>query len=149
MQHSRTSRQLVGVLVATLLAAVLATAAESSTRTARDTLRDDAITVGSFDFAESGLLAEIYSQALEGAGFRVRRAFDLGPREFVAPALASGLVELVPEYAGTAVRFLSLGAATPRADIDETHDALVRALDGRATSPRWRRRPRRTPTPSS
>ena len=134
MQHSRTSRQLVGVLVATLLAAVLATAAESSTRTARDTLRDDAITVGSFDFAESELLAEIYSQALEGGGFRVRRAFDLGPREVVAPALASGLLELVPEYAGTALRFSSVGAVTPRADIDETHDALVRALRGRAAT---------------
>jgi osmoprotectant transport system substrate-binding protein len=76
------------------------------------TLRDDAVTVGSFDFAESELLAEIYSQALEAGGIRVHRALDLGPRELVVPALARGLVELVPEYSGTALQFLSLGQAS-------------------------------------
>ena len=87
-----------------------------TTRRQSNALDDDAITVGSFNFAESDLLAEIYSQALERGGYHVRRAFDLGPREFVAPALARGLVELVPEYAGTALQFSSLGAADlPRA----------------------------------
>ena len=52
---------------------------------------DDTITVGSFDFDESALLAEVYSQALEARDFRVQRALKLGPREFVAPALAKGL----------------------------------------------------------
>ena len=33
-----------------------------------------------------------------------------GPREFVGPALSAGLVEFVPEYAGTASEFYSLGA---------------------------------------
>ena len=46
-------------------------------------LGDDAITVGSYDFPESELLAEIYAQALERAGFTVERDFDLGPRELV------------------------------------------------------------------
>ena len=69
-------------------------------------LDDDAITVGSFDFAESVVVAEVYSQGLEAAGFKVNRAFSLGPREFVGPALRSGLVEFVPEYAGTAVGVL-------------------------------------------
>ncbi len=91
-------------------------------------LADDAITVGSFDFAESVALAEVYSQGLEAAGFPVVRAFSLGPREFVAPALAVGLVELVPEYAGTAAEFHSLGAAEPSDDVVATHDALVRAV---------------------
>ncbi|MFN2506903.1 MAG: glycine betaine ABC transporter substrate-binding protein, partial [Acidimicrobiales bacterium] len=68
--------------------------------------KDGTVTVGSFDFAESRLLAELYSQALEAGGFDVRRAFNLGPREFVAPALARGLIDVVPEYAGTAVQFL-------------------------------------------
>jgi osmoprotectant transport system substrate-binding protein len=91
-------------------------------------LRDDVITVGSFNFAESELLAEIYSQALEGGGFHVRRTFGLGPREFVAPALSRGLVELVPEYAGTALQFLSLGRVSATSNVATTHDALVRAL---------------------
>ena len=95
---------------------------------ATNALGDDAITVGSFDFAESRVLAEIYSQALEGGGYQVKRAFDLGPREFVAPALSRGLVELVPEYAGTALRFDSLGKQSPSANIALTHDRLVSAL---------------------
>ncbi len=103
----------------------------SADRPSSSALQDDAITVGSFDFAESELLAEIYSQVLEGGGYHVRRALDLGPREFVAPALASGLVELVPEYAGTALQFFSVGSETPGPDAARTHEALVRTLAGR------------------
>src|SRR5205823_11865785 len=44
-------------------------------------LGDDAITVASFDFPESEVLAEIYSEALESKGFRVIRQFDIGTRE--------------------------------------------------------------------
>jgi osmoprotectant transport system substrate-binding protein len=98
---------------------------------APDALHDDAITVGSFDFAESELLAQLYGQALERHGYDVRWALDLGSREFVAPALAAGLVELVPEYEGTAVGFLSLGRTAPGADAGQTHEALVHTLQGR------------------
>jgi len=91
-------------------------------------LGDNAITVGSFDFAESELLAELYSQALERGGLKVKRAFALGPREFVGPALARGLVELVPEYAGTALLFFSANAAKPASDARQTHEALVKTL---------------------
>ena len=87
-----------------------------------------AITVGSFDFAENELLAELYSQALEGAGYDVRRVFNIGPREFVGPALARGLLDLVPEYAGTALRFLSLGSVQPAPDVAATHAELARTL---------------------
>ena len=112
-----------------LLVPVGASTAGAATRASSANLHDKVVTVGSFDFAESRLLAEVYSQALEGGRIRVRRAFGLGPREFVAPALAGGLVEFVPEYAGTALRFLSLGAVTPGVDVDETHAALLRALE--------------------
>ena len=93
-------------------------------------LDDDAITVGSFDFAESVVVAEVYSQGLEAAGYKVNRAFSLGPREFVGPALQSGLVEFVPEYAGTASEFYSIGAAEPSDDVALTHEQLVQAVDG-------------------
>ena len=95
-----------------------------------DASRDDAVTVASFDFAESELLAEVYSQTLEGGGYEVERAFGLGPRELVAPALADGLVELVPEYAGTALQFVSLGTEAPARDAPTTHAALVDRLEG-------------------
>ena len=80
----------------------------------------------------------MYSQALEEAGYRVERQFALGPREFVGPALEAGLIELVPEYAGTALEFLSLGdsdgderrrgdARGPRAVALEDADVLALA----------------------
>ncbi len=91
-------------------------------------LGDDAITVGSYDFPESELLAEIYAQALERAGFTVERDFDLGPRELVMPAMQRGLVELVPEYQGSALEFLG---GVPSADASATQTALVAALAAR------------------
>ena len=100
------ARRPTGVTFAAALVAVVAvlTACGSSGSGAPrvSPLGNDAITVGSFDFAESVVVAEVYSQGLEAAGYKVDRAFGLGPREFVGPALQSGLVEFVPEYAGTA-----------------------------------------------
>jgi osmoprotectant transport system substrate-binding protein len=121
---ARRLERVVGAVLA-LLAACATGGDESAPRTALD---DDAITVGSFDFAESVLLAEIYSQALERAGLRVERAFGLGPREFVAPAMRAGLIELVPEYAGTALGFVSIGSVRASADPGTTHGELARVL---------------------
>jgi osmoprotectant transport system substrate-binding protein len=96
----------------------------------RTAIGDRAITVASFDFPESELLAEVYGAALRKAGYEVRHARRLGPRELVDPALARGLVELVPEYAGTALQFLSLGEVAPSADGATTQAALRRAVLG-------------------
>jgi osmoprotectant transport system substrate-binding protein len=93
-------------------------------------LGDDAITVGSFDFPESILLAELYSQGLEEHGIRVERALGLGPREFVGAALSVGLVELVPEYVGTALTFFSAGTSAPSADAEATYGDLEGAVAG-------------------
>ena len=89
------------------------------------------ITVGSFDFPESVLLAEIYGQALAAAGFLVRVMPDLGPRELVEPALMNGLLQVVPEYAGSALEFISLGHHSPTADVQATNRALATSLAGR------------------
>jgi osmoprotectant transport system substrate-binding protein len=93
-------------------------------------LNDDAITIASFNFPESVLLAELYGQALRSAGFRVEFALDLGARELVEPALIRGLVEFVPEYAGSALDFLAGdGSASPNEA--RTHLALTAALSAR------------------
>ena len=52
----------------------------------------------------------------------------LGPREFVDPALSGGLIELVPEYAGSALTFRSRGTVQPSADVAATHAALLDVL---------------------
>jgi osmoprotectant transport system substrate-binding protein len=94
-------------------------------------LRDEAVTVASFDFPESELLAQVYGQALSAAGYDVELELNVGPRELVEPALAAGLVELVPEYAGTALQFLSLGDDRPSDDTAATTAALDRVLADR------------------
>ncbi len=88
------------------------------------------ITVGSFDFPESVLLADIYADALTTQGFPVRVLPDLGPRELVDPAL-SGLVQVVPEYSGSALEFVSLGRQSATSDVTATGRALAGWAAGR------------------
>ena len=96
---------------------------------------DAVITVGSFDFPESVLLAEIYGGALAAAKFPVRILPNLGPREVVDPALANGLVELVPEYAGSALEFFSLGRLSATSDAEAANRALTGSVAGRGLVP--------------
>lgn len=108
--------------------ALLGACSSASSVGSSSVLDDDAITIGSFDFPESELLAEIYAQALTQEGFTVIRSFDLGPRELVMPALQEGLIELVPEYAGSALAFVE---GVPTSDERSTERALREALSRR------------------
>jgi osmoprotectant transport system substrate-binding protein len=126
---NRRSMAFVAALALIVSIGACSSGSSSSRSTSSNALNDDVITVGSFEYAESELLAEIYSQALERGGYEVRRAFDLGPREFVAPALVRGLIELVPEYAGSALLFFGVGSETPTRDASSTHEALARVLE--------------------
>jgi osmoprotectant transport system substrate-binding protein len=94
---------------------------------------DDAITVASFNFPESVLLAELYAQALDMSGFHVERQLNLGTRELVEPALERGLVELVPEYAGSALEFIA-GTGSASSDARATHRSLTQALANRGVT---------------
>lgn len=58
------------------------------------------IVVGSSDFPESKILAEIYAQALQANGFDVGRRLGVGSREAYIPALKDHSIDLVPEYIG-------------------------------------------------
>ena len=66
-----------------------------------------AITVGSANFPESELLAQIYGQALEAAGFDVTYELGIGAREAYLGAVEGGEVGLVPEYTGSLLAFIS------------------------------------------
>src|SRR5689334_15007992 len=92
---------------------------------------DTTITVGSFDFPESILLAHIYAGALAAKGFRVRVMPDLGTRELVDPALMNGLIQIVPEYTGSALDFLSMGRVDATSDAMATYRSLTRSAERR------------------
>jgi osmoprotectant transport system substrate-binding protein len=86
------------------------------------------ITVGSFDFPESVLLAYLYAGALSARGYPVRVLPGLGTRELVDPALMTGLIQLVPEYTGSALEFVSLGRTHATAGVATAAQALTTAM---------------------
>jgi osmoprotectant transport system substrate-binding protein len=118
--------------LAVLCAACTTTGSQGSPGQGRAAGRSGAaITVGSFDFPESVLLAYVYADALAARGFPVRVLPDLGTRELVDPALMNGLIQLVPEYAGSALDFMSLGRLPATSDAAATYRSLARSAQRR------------------
>jgi osmoprotectant transport system substrate-binding protein len=89
------------------------------------------ITVGKTNFYEQDILSEIYAQVLEGAGFAVERKEASGSREVVFPALANGEIDILPEYAATALEFVNQGAGEATADAATTTQRLREELSTR------------------
>lgn len=92
----------------------------------------EAVTVGSANFPESQLLAEIYAQALEAADVSVERNLNIGSREAYFGAIEAGEIDLLPEYTNSLLSFVLRIAdpeATPSAtSVDEQVTALGEAL---------------------
>ena len=65
------------------------------------------ITVGSADFPESQLLAEIYAGALQAKGVQVNKKLNIGAREAYIPALQDGSIDLIPEYTGVLTQYFN------------------------------------------
>ena len=87
------------------------------------------IVVGSTNFYEQEILGEIFAQILEANGATVERKFQLGNREIVFPALESGEIDILAEYAATALEFVNEGAGQATTDPAATTDALRAALE--------------------
>lgn len=89
------------------------------------------LTIGSAGFTESDLLAQLYAQLLEQAGYRTS-LLTVANREIYEPALESGQIDVVPEYAATFADWLDArtnGPGAPPAgspDLATTMTALRR-----------------------
>ena len=90
-----------------------------------------AITVGKTNFYEQDILSELYAQILEAADFRVDRQDASGTREVVFPALESGEIDILPEYAASVLEYANGGAGEASADPTETVELLRAALEPR------------------
>jgi osmoprotectant transport system substrate-binding protein len=83
---------------------------------------NDTVVVGSANFVESQILAEIYAQALSAKGVTVEKRLNIGSREAYIPALQDGSIDLIPEYSGVLLQYFDKAA-------DETApDAVYTAL---------------------
>ncbi|MBA3488088.1 MAG: ABC transporter substrate-binding protein [Longispora sp.] len=86
------------------------------------------IIVGSANFPENVLLAEIYVQALEAKGLKVQRKFNIGSREVIYNQLQSGGLTVLPEYNGALLAYLD--AQNAATSTEEVNSALKAKLPG-------------------
>jgi osmoprotectant transport system permease protein len=122
--HQRLPKPLRVAALTVLAVGVLAMgyAAVKSLRGAASDGRDRVV-VGSKDFTESILLAEIVAQLLEAQSVTVDRRFDLGGN-LVHTALTAGQIDLYPEYTGTA--FTAILKHPPVTDPKTVYDQVKR-----------------------
>jgi osmoprotectant transport system substrate-binding protein len=126
---NRTKAGLVGAALATVLA--LAACGSSSGgsplgNTGGSKAPSDTITVGSANFPENALLADIYADALSAKGVKVTKKLNIGSRETYIPALKDGSIDLIPEYSGVLLQYFdkSATAVSP----DDVFAALQKAV---------------------
>jgi osmoprotectant transport system substrate-binding protein len=83
------------------------------------------VAVGGANFTESTILATIYAEVLNAAGFDAT-VQEVGNRELYLPALQEGEIQVFPEYLATVTEFLEGDDANEVAsgDVQETLDAL-------------------------
>jgi osmoprotectant transport system substrate-binding protein len=70
------------------------------------------VKVGSKNFTEQFIVAELYAAALEAAGFKVERKINLGATLVAHEALRTGAIDLYPEYTGTGLSAVMKAQAT-------------------------------------
>lgn len=82
------------------------------------------VVVGSANFPENELLAEIYAAALSDAGVEVSTTLNIGSRETYMAGLEDGSIDLIPEYTGGLATFLN-----PEITATSSEDVLQEAQD--------------------
>src|SRR6185312_318508 len=86
----------------------------------------DTIVVGSANFQENVVLADIYIEALKAKGVKVSSKLNIGSRETYIPALKDGSIDLIPEYSGVLLQYFDKTAtAESSADV---YSALQKAV---------------------
>jgi osmoprotectant transport system substrate-binding protein len=79
---------------------------EASNALPQDATGSGTLIVGSANFSEAEIVAQMYKIALEAAGYTVELKAQLGSREVLVPALESGEIDIEPEYLQSLLAFL-------------------------------------------
>ena len=90
------------------------------------------LVVGSANFPENVLLADIYANALKAQGASITTKLNIGARAKYLPALKEGSVDLLPEYNGSILYYLDTKATATSPD--EVLAALKKALPANLTA---------------
>jgi osmoprotectant transport system substrate-binding protein len=84
--------------------------------------------VGSANFQENVVLANIYAQALQAQGATVTTQLNIGSRETYMPGLQDGSIDLIPEYTGVLLQFFDKQATAVSSE--DVYAALPPVLPG-------------------
>ncbi len=112
-----------------LMAAACSSSSDDQSSTNGSVPSGPQIVIGSQDFGESAILAEIYGQALTDAGFSVRQQAIGGFRDLQMGAFESGQINFAPEYVASMLEYLNgpdVSEAT--SNVDETYALLQSEL---------------------
>ena len=89
------------VAIAAMASLVLAACGSSGSNPLSSSSAAGSVVIGSANFPENELLAEIYAIALKAKGVKVTDKFNIGDREVYYPEVKKGAVSIIPEYNGT------------------------------------------------
>ena len=81
-----------------------------------------ALVVGSADFPESQVIAEIYAGALNAAGVTASTKLNIGSREIYFKAVQDGSIDIAPDYSGNLLSHVDANA--PEVSADDVYKAL-------------------------
>ena len=107
---------------------LIASACGTSGGGSPSTTAKESLTFGAFNFNESAILMDIYGKALEAKGYTVNYKANLGNREIVEPALASGQIDFYPGYAATELNTYLTGIGAKALDPSPALDANAFAV---------------------
>ena len=84
------------------------------------------LTIGSANFQENVILANVYAQALQAQGATVQTQLNIGSRETYMPGLQDGSIDLIPEYSGVLLQYFDPEATAVSSE--DVYAALPEAL---------------------
>ncbi|MFJ5532005.1 ABC transporter substrate-binding protein [Streptomyces sp. NPDC093261] len=129
MRRAAVATLLLGCLMVPLVGCATGPSLETRGRVTASPRDSRHLTVGSAGFTESDLLAQMYALLLDRAGYKTS-LLTVANRELYEPALESGQIDVVPEYAATFADWLNARTHGPDAppvgspDLDATMKAL-------------------------
>jgi osmoprotectant transport system substrate-binding protein len=114
------------ILAASALAGCSSSSSSSGSPLAQKSASAGSVVVGSDNFPESVLLADIYGQALAGEGIKVSYNLNIGSREVTYNLVKSGSLTLKPEYNGALLAYLDKTAT--QSSTSEVDSAITAKL---------------------
>ncbi len=110
-------------------------AAPSSAASSAASGSSEEVVVGSADFTESAVVAELYAQALSAKGVKASTKLRIGSREVYLKALEDGSISLVPEYTGNLLLNYDKNSAATTAEEISTELPKVLPADFKLGTP--------------